>query len=117
MSEPKQTDPIAAMLAEEILRKIFGDDLLGCPVTLQEVADIIQEAQIHTKFQGQELLGLHQKSNEALYFLSCPPPKESISDPSQLLTVLTERLDKINDLSGKLVELNNKLRPPTPPDS
>ena len=34
---------IAMAVAEEILRRIYGDDLRGCKVSLEEIALIVQE--------------------------------------------------------------------------
>src|SRR6476620_4696858 len=39
-----QADRISRLVAEEVLATIFGDDLSGCPVSLDQVAAPIHEA-------------------------------------------------------------------------
>ncbi|HKQ39224.1 MAG TPA: hypothetical protein VJ063_14195, partial [Verrucomicrobiae bacterium] len=62
--------PIANAVAEEVLRRIYGDDLLGCKVSLDEIADIIEAGLKHDREQQQELVEMYEKAIEAVDLLS-----------------------------------------------
>jgi hypothetical protein len=97
---PHQQQANAA--AEEILRLIYGDDLQGCAVSLDAVADVILQALDRNSAQQTELLQLHEKVVEAVDFLSTPPDRTINDDPTSLLPLLSERLDAIHTITQKL---------------
>jgi len=100
MSDNAQSGESASLLAEEILRKIYGDDLKGCPVSLDSIAAIIGRG-INQRAPTNELLALYEKVMEAMQLLSAPPPAEKIADPKELQLLLSERLDSIHALITK----------------
>src|ERR1051325_7535617 len=90
--------PNAAALAaaEEILRTIYGDDLKGCSVTLEQIAGIIESSFAARDERVRELMGLYEKVVEAFAALSTPPDKSKVTSPVELQSLLSDRLDKIH---------------------
>ena len=107
--EPKP-DKLAAFLAEEVLRAIYGDDYKGCNVSPSQIAALIrsglQQQQAHT----QELLSLYEKVVEAVHLLSTPPESGKVTDPAALQALLSERLDKIHVVATKTMQTTAGLR-------
>lgn len=101
MSANTRPDRMATLVAEEILRRIFGDDLQGCPVTLDEIALIIHQAAQQQNAQNQLLLDTYEQLVEAIHLLSTPPEAGLISDPNNLRALLSERLDAIQAVTTK----------------
>ena len=102
MSESARSDELATALAEKILQKIYGDDLAGCPVSLDSIAAVIASG-LRNPPSG-DLLALYEKVVEAVHLLSAPPPAEKIADPKELQSLLTERLDSIHVVTTKTLE-------------
>jgi hypothetical protein len=99
MNKETGPDVLALATAEEVLRKIYGDDLQGCTVTLDEIGRIIQQG---AEPRGiSELMDLYGKLVEAIHLLSTPPDRNVITDPTQLRDLLSQRLDAIHDLTTK----------------
>jgi hypothetical protein len=88
--------------AEEILRLIYGDDLCGCAISLDTVAEVILKAISRTAEQDAELLELHEKVVEAIDLLSTPPAGHSAEESTSLLSLLSQRLDAIHIITQKL---------------
>ena len=89
--------------AEEVLRVIYGDDLQGCTVSLDDVSAVIRAA-----FEGQarnavDLAELHAKGFEAVQLLATPPADGQALSPEDLRTLLGERLDKIREVATKIL--------------
>jgi hypothetical protein len=101
MSSNAQPDRMATLVAEEILRRIFGDDLQGCPVTLDEIALIVHQAAQQQNAQNQLLLDTYAQLVEAIHLLSTPPDASQVIDPANLRSLLTERLDAIHAVTTK----------------
>ena len=95
---PGQT---ALAIAEDVLRAIYGDDLLGCNVTLKEIAAVI-ERRIEQRAEP-ELLNLYEKLVEAIHLLSTPPDRSKVTDPVELQALLGQRLDAIQTLTRKAI--------------
>lgn len=108
MAEEKKPDELALAAAEEVLRSIYGDDLTGCPVTLESVGRIIQEANEQRGIK--ELLDLYEKLVEAIHLMSTPPEPGSVSDTGRLQAILGERLDKIHSLTAKALQTTAPFR-------
>lgn len=113
MTAPAQPDGLATSTAEEILRTIFGDDLKGCPVTLDSIAQIVTGALKQTSNE-QELMELYEKVIEAVRLLSTPPDYPKVADPKQLESLLSERLDAIRTVTTKTMETVKRFREPDP---
>ena len=95
--------PLAVVTAEDILRAIYGDDLKGCPVTLDSIAAIIDRALQQTAARNGEWLELYEKVVEAVHILSTPPDKTKVTEPAELQALLTQRLDAINSVTTKTI--------------
>ena len=108
MTEP---DPLATHAAEEILRSIYGDDLKGCPVTLDQIATPIQQA-LSQKVEGaKELLDVYEKVVEAIHLLSVPPENAKSLDANALRSLLGERLDMIHTVTQRTIDTTKLLKP------
>ena len=104
MSEAQSHEPSELLIAENILRLIYGDDFKGCTVRLEDVAALIAAGRISGERQTSELLELYEKLLEALDLLSTPPDVKKVSDPNELRSLLSERLDAIHSLTVRTLE-------------
>jgi hypothetical protein len=104
MSVDPQPDPLSIATAEEVLRTIYGDDFAGCTVSLNEVAAVISGGLQQKMAAEADLLGLYEKVVEALHLLSTPPDKNKVTDPAELRTLLSERLDAIHAVTTKTMQ-------------
>jgi hypothetical protein len=104
MSSNEQPDPLAFMTAEDILRTIYGDDLTGCTVSLDSIAEIIDGSLKQTAARNGEWLELYEKVVEATHLLSTPPDKTKVTEPAELQALLTQRLDAINAITTKTIQ-------------
>jgi len=104
--------PIASAVAEEVLRHIYGDDLAGCKVSLDEIAQIIEEGLKHDKNHQRELVEMYETAMEAVDLLSRPPQNPEIPKPEQLRSMLSDRLDSIQQLARKVMDTTGRLRKP-----
>ena len=95
MSTDGSPDKPALQAAEEILRTIYGDDLKGCKVSVEQIAAIIGEAARQRDAQADEMLELYEKLVEAIHLLSRPPDAKKVATPNELSALLSERLDAI----------------------
>jgi len=104
MNSNNQPDALAFVTAEEVLRTIYGDDLKGCTVSLDNIAGIIDQSLKQTAARNGEWLELYEKVVEAVHVLSTPPDKTKVTDPKELQGLLTQRLDAIHAVSTKTIE-------------
>jgi hypothetical protein len=111
MSFTSEPDPVALQMAEDILRHIYGDDLKGCPVNLESVADIIRKGVNQQQRGANELIDLYERLVEALHLLSNPPDPGKINDPAEWQKFLSQRLDSIHALTTKTMETTARVRP------
>lgn len=103
MMSDAQLARAANVAAEEVLRVIYGDDLQGCTVSLDDVAAVIRSAfDEHLRSAG-DLAELHAKGFEAVQLLSTPPADGHALSPEDLRTLLGERLDKIREVATKIL--------------
>ena len=103
MSDDPQSGERASLLAEEILRTIYGDDLKGCAVSLDSIAAIVAKG-IKQSAPANELMALYEQVIEATHRLSAPPAKK-IADAKELQELLSDRLDSIRDLTTKTLDM------------
>ncbi|HTD88822.1 MAG TPA: hypothetical protein VK850_19780 [Candidatus Binatia bacterium] len=106
------TGPIAFAVAEEVLRRIYGDDLLGCKVSLEEIAAIVEEGLKHDKNHQRELVEMYEKAIEAVDLLSRAPQNPEVPKPEQLRSMLSDRLDAIQQLARKVMDTTVRLQKP-----
>lgn len=111
MNSTPQSDPVALQLAEDILRQIYGEDLTGCPVSLESIASIIARGIDQQQRGANELLDLYEKLVEAIHLLSNPPEAGKISEPTEWQTFLSNRLDSIHALTTKAIVTTGRVRP------
>ena len=95
---------MSRLVAEELLAAIFGDDLTGCPVSLDQVALIVQDAVEQRAAQDAKLLDLHSTVMSSIYQLATPPESAKTVGPNELRSMLSERLDAIQALATKTIE-------------
>ena len=110
MSGNSVPDKLAAFLAEEILRTIYGDDYRGCTVNPDEIAEVVRKGLQQHQSQADDLLELYEKVVEAVDLLSTPPDVSKVSDPEQLRSLLSERLDGIHAVTTKTIQTTALLR-------
>ena len=110
MSKTQEPDPSELLIAENILRAIYGDDFKGCTVRLEEIASIISAGRSRRASQAFEMLDLYEKLVEALDLLSTPPDATKVSDPDQLRSLLSERLDAIHALTVRTMETTARVK-------
>ena len=103
MNGSAELEKTATVAAEEVLRVIYGDDLNGCAVRLDDVSRVIRSAfEVHAR-NAADVADLHTKGFEAVQLLATPPPDGHTLSPEELRSLLGERLDKIRDLASKIV--------------
>jgi hypothetical protein len=103
-------DEATVATAEEVLRRIYGDDLTGCPITLDATAQIIHEAGEQRGIK--ELLDLYEKLVDAIHLLSTAPEPGSVKEPGELQALLGQRLDTIHSLTAKALKTTAPFRKP-----
>lgn len=104
MSNNGQPDKLASVLAEEVLRTIYGDDYQGCQTNPDQLASVIQDGLRRHETQTNDLLELYEKVVEAVDLLSTPPDVSKVTDPEQLRRLLSERLDGIHAVTTKTIQ-------------
>ena len=100
--DPRGNDAASAA-AEEILRIIYGDDLRGCAVSVDQIAAVIATASEEKAADSQQVTELHLKAFEAVQLLSTPPSDGQTLSPEDLRSLLGDRLDKIRMLVTKIL--------------
>jgi hypothetical protein len=110
MSEQVQPDALALHAAEEILRTIYGDDLAGCAVTLEQIALPIQHALSQSRSDTKDLLEVYEKVVEAIHLLSNPPENAKTLDANALRSLLGERLDMIRSITQRTIETTSRAK-------
>ena len=109
MSDNAPSGGPASLLAEEVLRAIYGDDLNGCTVSLDSIAAIIGRG-INQRAASNELIALYEKVVDAVHLLSEPPPTDKVADPKELQLLLSKRLDSIHAITTKTIDTTGLLR-------
>jgi hypothetical protein len=101
---------MSRLVAEELLATIFGDDLTGCPVSLDQVAVIVQEAVEQRAAQDAKLLDLHSTVVNSIHQLATPPVSAQNAGPNELRSLLSERLDAIRAIAAKTLETMERVK-------
>src|SRR5437763_10125451 len=99
MSANAQLERLALLVAEEVLRTIYGDDFTGCTVSPETIANVIREAINQRAAKDQALLDLYEKVVQGIHVLSTPPEAGKVTDPNALRSLLGERLDAIHAIT------------------
>ena len=103
MNDPAELERSATAAAEEVLRVIYGDDLNGCAVRLDDVAHVIHSAFAKHARIASDVADLHLKGFEAVQLLATPPADGHALSAEDLRSLLGERLDKIHELASKIL--------------
>jgi hypothetical protein len=93
----------ASVAAEEILRIIYGDDLEGCTVSLDRITEVISMAMAGQAQFDRAIAELNEKAYEAIRLLSTPPAHGPPLNADELRSLLSDRLDKIQNLATKVI--------------
>jgi hypothetical protein len=105
-----QPDRVSRLVAEELLATIFGDDLAGCRVSLDDVARIIQTAIEQRVQQEAKLLDLYNTVVASIHQLTTPPESARTAGPNELRSLLGERMDAIRAITTKTLETTARIR-------
>ncbi len=103
MDRTREIDAAATAAAEDVLRIIYGDDLNGCAVRLDDVSHAIRSAFDKYARNAADVAELHAKGFEAVQLLATPPADGHTLSAEDLRSLLGERLDKIRELSTKIL--------------
>ena len=103
MNDSSELERSATAAAEEVLRVIYGDDLEGCAVRLDDVTQVIRNAFGKQARHAADIAELHLKGFEAVQLLATPPADGQTLSPEDLRSLLGERLDKIRELASKIL--------------
>ena len=106
-----QAEPsrIARLVAEELLATIFGDDLSGCPVSLDEVAAIIHKSLEDRASQDTKLIEMLNTVVSSILQLATPPESARSAGPDELRSLLGERMDAIRAITIKTLETTARI--------
>lgn len=105
-----QPDRISRLVAEELLATIFGEDLAGCPVSLDQAAAIIQTAMEERAQQDTKLLEIYDTVVSSIHQLATPPESAKSAGPDELRSLLGERMDAIRAITIKTLETTARVK-------
>ncbi len=104
MSEPLSSRNSATDAAEKILVAIYGEDLEGCKIRLDDVSAMVEEAvsteTANYKMLNEALIGAIQQ----IQLVSTPPRKEEVETIEEVAAVLGKRADTIHEVTTKILE-------------
>lgn len=106
----RQPDRVSRLVAEELLATIFGEDLTGCPVSLDQVASIIQNAMEERTRQDTKLLEIYDTVISSIHEIATPPESAKSAGPNELRSLLGERLDAIRAITIKTLETTARIK-------
>ena len=109
MTSDPPPDRLSLLLAEEVLQAIYGDDLKGCTVSLEQIGGVIAKGLTQIESSSRELQGLYEKVVEAVHLLSTAPEMSKVSDPAELQRLLSERLDAIHGITAKTMATTKRV--------
>ena len=98
-----QLEGAVNLAAEEVLRVIYGDDLEGCAVSLDSIAEVIRAAFSQYAQHAADLAEINAKAFQAVELLATPPANGNTLSADDLRSLLGERLDNIRDLATKVL--------------
>jgi hypothetical protein len=101
--DPDPTPQAARAAAEEILRIIYGDDLAGCTVSLDQITAVISTVMAGQTQIQRAIAELNEKAYEAIRLLSTPPGNGESLNADELRSLLSDRLDKIQSVATKVI--------------
>ena len=105
-----EPDRISRLVAEELLATIFGEDLSGCPVSLDQVATIVQRTVDERSQQDTRLLETYDTVVSSIHQLATPPESARSAGPEELRSLLGDRLDAIRTITNKTIEMSARVK-------
>lgn len=105
MSTNNKPGHAAFQVAEKLLETLYGDDLAGCKVRLDTVAEMVQEAVEVEAAKAKMLVTVIERIHE----LSTPPLLNEINDMGHLAKTLGGRADGIRLLTQETLAAWSKL--------
>lgn len=103
-------DRISRLVAEEVLTLIFGEDLAGCTVSLDDVARVIQRTVNERAEQDARLIETYNTVIASIHELATPPASAKDASPDQLRSILGERLDAVSIITTKTLEMCSRIQ-------
>jgi hypothetical protein len=110
MSANAEAEKLPMLVAEEVLRTIYGDDFQGCKTNPEVIAVIIREAISPILAKDQGFFDLYEKVLQAIQLLSTPPDISKVNTPEALRSLLSERLDAIHAITKETLAATNRLK-------
>jgi hypothetical protein len=110
MNADPQPDKVARLIAEEVLRTIYGDDLKGCSVSLDQIGSIIHEAIRERLIYHEQIVQMYETVVQSLNQLSTPPDVSKVTGPNELRSLLSERLDAIHTITSKTIDMTARVK-------
>ncbi|HTD68654.1 MAG TPA: hypothetical protein VK846_19200 [Candidatus Limnocylindria bacterium] len=106
----EQPDRISRLVAEELLTLIFGEDLAGCTVSLDDVAAIVQRTVDERSQQDGRLIETYETVVASIHQLATPPESAKEAGPEKLRSLLGERLDAVRMITTKTFEMAARVK-------
>ena len=101
---------LANEVAESILSAIFGPDLIGCQITPDVIAPLIQQAlEAHAK-KEETVNSLFVQVLEKVQLIATPPERSQVNDAAHLAAILGERADAILQITSQTLKAWEKLK-------
>ena len=110
MSANAQPEGLAMLVAEEVLRTIYGDDFQGCTVSPETIAGIVREAISQCGAKDKALVDMYEKVVQGIHRLSTPPDLSQVADANVLRSLLSERLDAIHTITTQTIGTTGRLK-------
>ena len=109
MSDDAKPSKAAMDAAEKVLVAIYGEDLTGCSISLDAVANIIEENLIaetkNHKMLNEALIGAIRQIRD----VSTPPKKDELGT-EDVVGILSERADAIYKVTSQILDAWEKAR-------
>jgi len=99
-------------VAEKILCAIYGEDLIGCRITPEVIAPIIQEALDANAKKEQTVNSLFVQVLEKIQLIATLPDRSQVRDYAHLASLLGERADAIQVITSETLKAWHKLNAP-----
>jgi hypothetical protein len=98
----------ASEAAEKVLVTLYGEDLIGCPTSIDAIAAIIQEAVAVETNGHRQLAEALIRALRQIQTVSTPPTRAEVQDIQELARILGERADGIHQITSKILDAWDK---------
>ena len=110
MDANQQPGKLAHEVSEGILSAIFGPDLIGCRITPDAIAPLIQQALEAYAKKEETVNTLFVEVLEKIQLIATPPERSQVHDPGHLAAILGERADAILQITSQTLKAWEKLK-------